>query len=121
MAKYAVHTKWSWSDGVPSAETMQGWHREHRSNTKAEDIIGLRLTKTLINQLLFILLKKTLKKRGQSYWNSAKKTAQQMEIQLLSKLWDQFSQLCQRYKLFTHRYWLHLGNQFGHHESFEFY
>ena len=43
MAKYAVHTKWSWSDGVPSAETMQGWHREHKSNTKAEDIIWFKI------------------------------------------------------------------------------
>ena len=24
MAKYVVHTKWQWPDGVPSAETMQG-------------------------------------------------------------------------------------------------
>ena len=43
MAKYAVHTKWSWSDGVPSAETMQGWHREHKSNTTAEDIIWFKI------------------------------------------------------------------------------
>ena len=43
MAKYAVHTKWSWPDGVPSAETMQEWHREHRSNTKAEDIIWFKI------------------------------------------------------------------------------
>ena len=28
MAKYAVHTKWSWPDGVPSAESMQQRHRE---------------------------------------------------------------------------------------------
>ena len=42
MEKYAVHTKWSWLDGVPSAETMQGWHREHKSNTKAEDIIWFK-------------------------------------------------------------------------------
>ena len=43
MEKYAVHTKWSWLDGVPSAETMQGWHREHKSNTKAEDIIWFKI------------------------------------------------------------------------------
>ena len=43
MAKYAVHTKWSWPNGVPSAETMQEWHREHRSNTKAEDIIWFKI------------------------------------------------------------------------------
>ena len=43
MAKYAVHTKWLWSDGVPSAETMQNWHREHKSNTKAEDIIWFKI------------------------------------------------------------------------------
>ena len=43
MAKYAVHTKWSWPDGIPSAETMQEWHREHRSNTKAEDIIWFKI------------------------------------------------------------------------------
>jgi hypothetical protein len=39
MAKYAVHTKWSWPDGVPSAESMQQRHREVKSKTKAEDII----------------------------------------------------------------------------------
>jgi hypothetical protein len=43
MEKYAVHTKWSWLDGVPSAETMQGWHHEHKSNTKAEDIIWFKI------------------------------------------------------------------------------
>ena len=43
MAKYVVHTIGSWPDGVPSAETMQGWHREHKSNTKAEDIIWFKI------------------------------------------------------------------------------
>ncbi|WP_435229385.1 hypothetical protein ACMAZE_11895 [Pseudopelagicola sp. nBUS_20] len=43
MTKYAVHTKWSWPDGVPCAETMQGWHREHKSSTKAEDIIWFKI------------------------------------------------------------------------------
>ena len=43
MAKYAVHTKWLWSDGVPRAETMQNWHREHKLNTKAEDIIWFKI------------------------------------------------------------------------------
>ena len=43
MEKYAVHTKWSWPNGVPSAETMQEWHRGHRSNTKAEDIIWFKI------------------------------------------------------------------------------
>jgi hypothetical protein len=28
LAKYAVHTNWSWPDGVPSAESMQKRHRE---------------------------------------------------------------------------------------------
>ena len=39
MTKYVVHTKWQWPNGVPAAETMQDWHREHRPNSKAEDII----------------------------------------------------------------------------------
>ena len=43
MAKYAVHTKWSWPNGVPSAETMQQKHREVKSNTKAEDIIWFKI------------------------------------------------------------------------------
>jgi hypothetical protein len=43
MAKYVVHTKWQWPNGVPSAETMQDWHREHRPNIKAEDIIWWRI------------------------------------------------------------------------------
>ena len=43
MVKQAVNTKWSWSDGVPRAETMQSWHREHKSNTKAEDIIWFKI------------------------------------------------------------------------------
>ena len=43
MTKYAIHTKWSWPNGVPSAETMQAWHREHRSKTKAEDIIWFKI------------------------------------------------------------------------------
>ena len=43
MAKYAVHTKWSWPDGVPSAETMQEVHRKSKSDTKAEDIIWFKI------------------------------------------------------------------------------
>jgi len=43
MAKYAVHTKWEWPNGVPSADTMQGWHREFKSQTKAEDIIWFKI------------------------------------------------------------------------------
>ena len=43
MAKYAVHTKWSWPNGVPSAESMQQRHREVKSKTKAEDIIWFKI------------------------------------------------------------------------------
>ena len=43
MVKYAVHTKWSWPDGVPSAESMQQRHREVKSKTKAEDIIWFKI------------------------------------------------------------------------------
>ena len=43
MKKFAIHTKWEWPDGVPSAETMQGWHREFRSQTNAEDIIWFQI------------------------------------------------------------------------------
>ena len=43
MAKYTVHTNQFWLNGVPSAETMQGWHREQKSNTKAEDIIWFKI------------------------------------------------------------------------------
>ena len=43
MTKYAIHTKWEWPDGVRSAETMQGWHGEFRSQTKAEDIIWFQI------------------------------------------------------------------------------
>ena len=43
MTKYAVHTKWLWPDGVPSAESMQHRHREVKSITKAEDIIWFKI------------------------------------------------------------------------------
>ena len=43
MAKYAVHTKWEWPNGVPSTDTMQSWHREFNSQTKAEDIIWFQI------------------------------------------------------------------------------
>ena len=43
MTKYAVHTKWSWPNGVPSAESMQQRHREVKSKTKAEDIIWFKI------------------------------------------------------------------------------
>ena len=43
MTKYAIHTKWSWPNGVPSAELMQAKHRELRSQTKAEDIIWFKI------------------------------------------------------------------------------
>ena len=45
MTKYAIHTKWSWPNGVPSAELMQAKHRELRSQTKAEDIIWFKIDK----------------------------------------------------------------------------
>ena len=53
MGKYAVHTNCSWLDGVLSAETMQGWHREHKSNTKAEDIIQFKIDENT-HQLIII-------------------------------------------------------------------
>ena len=43
MAKYAIQTKWSWPNGVPSAEIMQAKHRELRPKTKAEDIIWFKI------------------------------------------------------------------------------
>ena len=43
MSKYAVHTKWSWPDGVPSAESMQDAHRELKSKTKAEEALSDKL------------------------------------------------------------------------------
>ena len=43
MAKYAIHTKWSWPNGVPSAECIQQRHREVKSKTKAEDIIWFKI------------------------------------------------------------------------------
>lgn len=43
MTKYVVYTKWQWPNGVPAAETMQDWHREHRPNSKVEDIIWWRI------------------------------------------------------------------------------
>ena len=43
MTKYAVHTKWEWPNGVPSSDTMQGWHREFKSKTKAKDIIWFQI------------------------------------------------------------------------------
>jgi len=43
MTKYAVQTKWSWPDGVPSAESMQQRHREVKSKTTAEDIIWFKI------------------------------------------------------------------------------
>ena len=50
MAKYAIHTKWSWPDGVPSAESMQDAHRELKSKTKAEDIIWFKIDEKHISQ-----------------------------------------------------------------------
>ena len=43
MTKYAIHTKWSWPNGVPRAKTMQERHRELRSKTKAEEIIWFKI------------------------------------------------------------------------------
>ena len=81
MAKYAVHTKWSWPNGVPSAESMQQRHREVKSKTKAEDIFGLRLMKTRISQLSFILPKQTQKKRMLNDRQCAKTQSQKQAIQ----------------------------------------
>ena len=52
MAKYAVHTKWSWPDGVPSAESMQDAHRELKLKTKAEDIIWFKIDENTHQSLI---------------------------------------------------------------------
>ena len=39
MAKYAVYTKWTWPNGVASADEMQGRHRAVKSKTEALDIL----------------------------------------------------------------------------------
>ena len=66
MTKYAIHTKWSWPNGVPSPETMQAWHREHRSKTKAEDIIWFKIDENTHQSVIIFHPKKMQRKRMQS-------------------------------------------------------
>ena len=76
MAKNAVHTKWSWPNGVPSAKTMQGWNHEHKSNTKAEDIIWFKIDKNTHQSVIIYsseenvrrqeMRKKTIEETGHS-------------------------------------------------------
>ena len=101
MAKYAVHTKWSWPDGVPSAESMQQRHREVKSKTKAEDIIWFKIDEIPISQLLFILLRQMLRKRMLSDRQCAKTQLQKQATLWSKRLWVKFSQLCLKYSVYA--------------------
>ena len=52
MAKYAVHTKWSWPNGLPSAESMQEHQRGYKSKTKALDVIWWKIDDNTHQSLL---------------------------------------------------------------------
>ena len=44
MTKYAIYTKWYWSNGIASAEEMQNGMKENLvGKTKAEDIIWWKM------------------------------------------------------------------------------
>lgn len=44
MTKYAIYTKWYWSNGIASAEEMQNGIKENRlGKTEAEDIIWWKM------------------------------------------------------------------------------
>ena len=81
MAKYAVHTKWSWPDGVPSAETMQEWHREHRSNTKAEDIIWFKIDENTHQSVIIYSSEADAQKESESSRQSYLITTSQHSLQ----------------------------------------
>ena len=94
MAKYAVHTKWSWPDGVPSAETMQEWHREHRSNTKAEDIIWFKIDENTHQSVIIYSSEADAQEENAKRQEMRKQTIEKLVTQWLKKLWDQFFLLC---------------------------
>ncbi len=74
MGNYAVHTNCSWLDGVPSAETMQGWHREHKSNTKAEDIIQFKIDENTHQLIIIYSSKKDARDERTKLQEQCKKT-----------------------------------------------
>ena len=54
MTKYAIYTKWYWSNGIASAEEMQNRMKENLvGKTEAEDIIFWKGMNIIINQLSF--------------------------------------------------------------------
>ena len=54
MTKYAIYTKWYWSNGIASAEEMQNGMKENLlGKTEAEDIIFGKWMNIIINQLSF--------------------------------------------------------------------
>ena len=98
MAKYAVHTKWSWPDGVPSAETMQGWHRGHKSNTKAEDIIWFKIDENTHQSVIIYSSEADAQEERAKLQEQRKKDTASMVLQWLKKPWDQFFLLCLKSK-----------------------
>ena len=61
---------------------------------KQKTLSGLRLIKIRISQLLFILLRQTLRKKTQGVKKCANKQLKKLVTQWLKKLWDQFFLLC---------------------------
>ena len=54
MTKYAIYTKWYWSNGIASAEEMQNAMKENLvGKTEAEELFGGKWMNIIINQLSF--------------------------------------------------------------------
>jgi len=90
MAKYAVHTKWEWPNGVPSADTMQGWHREFKSQTKAEDIIWFKIDENTHQSVIIFSSEEDAKSELEMRQSSVSSQLMKQDIKWSKKQWDQF-------------------------------
>ena len=75
MTKYAGQTKQPRVNGILSAETMQGWHREHKSNTKAEDIIWFKIAENTHQSIIIYSSEKDAQEERAKLQEQRKKDA----------------------------------------------
>ena len=85
MTKYAIHTKWAWPNGVPSPETMQEWHREHRSKTKAEDIIWFKIDENTHQSVIIFSSEEDAKEENANRQEMRKQTIEETGHSLMEE------------------------------------
>ncbi len=85
MAKHVIYTKWHWPDGVPSAEEMQDYHRGHKGQTKAEDIIWWKIDDNTHQSVIIFKSKQDADDEMKMITENRKKTSEETGHKMLEE------------------------------------